>query len=277
MTAVLTLPRTARSTLRSGVRVDQITIDPVVQRVEGVDQRRIDRMAAAFDPDALGLLILSERDDGTLACLDGMHRCALIRQVGWTGTVDARVFTGLSRAEECSLFLLYNDKKDPSAVTKFQKRVLAGDEVAVDIDRIVTAQGWTVGPHTATQGVIVAAGAIERAYESATGALPKGAHPEVLARTLATVTGAWGRDPDGVQQTLIGGVSQLYGRFGDAVDTTKLVREMQGTQPHALLGKARVLKDAQGGTVAAALAKSLVGLHNSRRRSNLLPEWVWTR
>lgn len=32
-----------------------------------------------------------------------------------------------------------------------------------------------------------------------------------------------------------------------------------------------------GGTVPAALAKRLVALHNSRKRVDLLPEWVWVR
>lgn len=39
----------------------------------------------------------------------------------------------------------------------------------------------------------------------------------------------------------------------------------------------KVLRDVQGGTVPAALAKILAGMHNKKRRTNLLPEWVWIR
>jgi len=41
--------------------------------------------------------------------------------------------------------------------------------------------------------------------------------------------------------------------------------------------KARMLQDMQGGTTQAAFAKLLVGLYNSKKRTNLLPEWVWVR
>jgi hypothetical protein len=72
-------------------------------------------------------------------------------------------------------------------------------------------------------------------------------------------------------------VAQIYGRFESGVDTKKLVTEMAQTRPDVLIGKARALAAVQGGTVPAAMAKILAGMHNSRRRTNVLPEWVWIR
>lgn len=275
MTAVLNLSQAARSAIRK-VSLDQIVIDPRVQRVEGIDQRRVNKMAENFDPDALGLLILSERPDGTLACLDGMHRRAAALQAGWKKPVDARMFSGLTVAQEAGLFLLYNDKKDPSAVSKFQARVLTGDEVAVDINDITRRLGWTVRI-AAEPGSLAAVDALERVYRTGAGTLTDGAYPAVTERTLSTITEAWGHDAIAVQNPILQGVAQLYGRYGNAVDTPKLVREMQDTQPRVLVGRAKTLKDVQGGTVPAALAKILVSLHNNRRRTNLLPDWVWVR
>lgn len=275
MTAVLNIQRVARSTIRK-VALDEITIDPRVQRVEGVDQRRVNKTAEVFDPDALGVLILSQRADGTLVCLDGMHRRAFARQAGWKEPVDARVFTGLSLAEEAALFLLYNDKKDPSAISRFGARVLAGDEVAVDINNIAQSYGWTIR-QGADPGSLAAVDALERVYRTATGTLSTGAYPAITTRTLSVLTGAWGHDPQAVRAELLGGVAQMHGRFDKAVDPQKLIHELQNTQPRALVGKAKTLRDVQGGTVPAAMAKLLVGLHNNRRRSNLLPDWVWTR
>lgn len=275
MTAVLNLPRTARSRIAK-VALDAITVDPRVQREEGLDQRRVNKMAENFNPDALGLLILSERADSTLICLDGMHRRAAAHQAGWKELVDGRIFVGLSLAEEASLFLLYNDKKDPSAISRFKARVLAGDAVAVDIHNIVRRLGWTVRL-SADPGNLAAVDALERVYRSGAGTLSDGAYPAITERTLSTITEAWGREPVAVQNPILQGVAQLYGRYGNAVDTPKLVREMQDTQPRVLVGRAKTLKDVQGGTVPAALAKILVSLHNNRRRANLLPDWVWVR
>jgi hypothetical protein len=275
MTAILHLATPARSTIRT-VPLDKITIGRT-QRVEGVDQRRIDKMAATgFNPDALGLFILSERADGTLVCLDGMHRRALAQQAGYTGHVDAKVFTGLTLAEEAALFILYNDKKNVSAISKFAARVLAGDETAVEINNIVTRLGWTIRI-SSHPGSLPAVDALERVYRTGAGTVTAGAHPVLTERTLSTLTEAWGHDPLAVQNHMLSGVAQVYGRFGDAVDTVKLVREMQDTQPRVMVGRAKALQHIQGGTVPGALAKILVGMHNHRRRSNLLPEWVWTR
>lgn len=275
MTAVLNPPATARSAIHK-VPLDAITVDPRVQRQEGLDQRRVNKMAANFNPDALGLLILSERPDGTLICLDGMHRRAAAQQVGWKQPVDARVFKGISIAEEAGLFLLFNTKKDPSAISRFKARVLTGDGVAVDINNIARRRGWTI-MQSADPGNLAAVDALEQVYRTGAGTLSDGTYPGITERTLATITEAWGRDPLGVQQSTLKGVAQLYGRYGNAVDTPKLIRELQDTQPRVLVGRAKTLKDVQGGTVPAALAKILVSLHNNRRRSNLLPEWVWVR
>ncbi len=265
-----------RSTIGTAA-VDDITIDPRVQREEGVDERRVERMAAAFDPDALGILVLSQRNDGTLVCLDGAHRCATARRVGWNTYLDARIFRGLSLAEEASLFLLYNDKKDPSAISKFKARVITGDDVAVEINAVIKKHGWTVSTEKSKGGVVSAAEAMERVYRKASGALAEGAHPEILDRTFAVVTEAWGHEPSATAAPVLEAIAQLFGRFGSAVDGEKLIRELQDTQPRRLIGQAKSLKDLQGGTVPAALAKILVGMHNRRRRTNLLPEWVWVR
>lgn len=259
------------------VSLDEIVIDPRVQRKEGVNQRRVNKMAANFDPHALGVLILSYRRDGSYVCLDGMHRRAAAIQAGWVGPVDARVFTGLSLSEEAALFLLYNDKKDPSAVSRFGARVTAGEPIAVDINDIVTQYGWKVAANSQEKGILSAVDAMEQVYRTATKTLPDGAHPGVAQWTIAVITAAWGHDPAGVQGAILGGVSQLYGRFSETIDSEKLVKELQNTLPRRLVGNAKVLRDAQGGNVPAALAKILVGLHNNRRRTNLLPEWVWTR
>lgn len=277
MTAALKVTTTPRSAIRR-VHLDTVIVDPTVhaQRIEGVDQRRVNKMAASFDPDALGIFILSQRADGTLVCLDGAHRRATALQVGWKQPVDARVFTGLTPAEEASLFLLYNDKKDPSAISRFAARVMAGDVVAGDINDIVTRLGWTIRI-AADPGSLAAVDALERVYRSGAGTLSDGAYPMLTERTLSTITAAWGHDSIAVQSAVLQGVAQVYGRFGSAVDTRKLVRELQDTQPRVLVGRAKVLRDMQGGTVPAALAKILVGLHNNRRRTNLLPEWVWVR
>jgi len=91
------------SSYQKSVSLDAVIVDQRVQRTEGPDQRRVDKMASTFNPDALGVLILSERKDGALVCLDGMHRYLSARKAGHTDLMESKVFTGLTLAEEASL------------------------------------------------------------------------------------------------------------------------------------------------------------------------------
>ena len=264
-------------TIHRKVNVADLTVDPRpgLQRVEGLDRRRVARMAADFRPHALGSITVSERADGTLVVLDGMHRAEVCRSVGHD-KVPAHVYTGLTVAQEAELFHLLNQTKQPSAISRFLARVTLGDQAAVEMSEILAAHGWRVG--TAPEpGNLASVEAMERVYRSASGALPKGTHPEILDQTITILTAAWEHDTTSVQGAMLEGVAQVLGRFGSQADVEKLVAEMSDTRPAVLIGKAKALRDVQGGTVPGALAKILVNAHNKRRRTNLLPEWVWVR
>lgn len=258
------------------VSLDDLVIDPSVQRVEGVDQRRVDKMAQNFNPLALGTITVWQRDDSRFVVLDGMHRCAAARQAGHTGLIEAIVISGIDIPEAADLFLLLNATKTPSAITKFLVRVVSKDFDAMAMNDTILAHGWRVCPATGP-GNLTAVTAVERVYRNAGGSLPEGSHRDILDRTLEIVTAAWEHDQGAVDAHMLLAVAQLIGRFGSSIDTKKLVAEMQDTRPGVLIGRAKVLRDAQGGIVPAALAKILAGLHNKKRRTNLLPEWVWIR
>ena len=263
-------------TKQARVSKELISIDTRVQRVEGCDERRVNKIASNFNPRALGSITLSRRDDNTYVCLDGRHRWTAAQQVGYTGKLPAIVHEGLTLDEEAELFLLLNDFKAPSLVSKFLVRVVQGDEVAVKINNILSRHGWRV-MNGASHGYLNAIGAVEAAYINGAGSLNAGEHPEVLERVIATITAAWGHETAGAHSTIIKGLAQLYGRFGDAVNIEKLAREMCMTTPARLVGNANTLKDVQGGTAPSAMAKVLVGMHNNTLRKAHLPEWVWTR
>jgi hypothetical protein len=263
-----------KSTIKN-LSLDQLTIDPHVQRVEGIDQVRVNKMVAAFNPDGLGVIFVSDRG-GKLVVLDGMHRTAAARQVGYKGTIRAEVATGLTIAQEAEQFLIRNDGRMPSSISKFHARYVMGEPAAVAITDILARHGWQVSP-SSDPGHLAATDAIDRVYRNAGGVLADGEHAELTDRVIEIVTAAWEHDGKATHGHMLLAVAQLLGRFGPAIDTKKLVDEMSATRPAVLIGKAKTLKDLQGGTVPAALAKTLAGMHNKKRRSNLLPDWVWIR
>lgn len=265
-----------KKTRQTTVRASELTFDLRVQRREGTDSRRVARIAADHDPRALGVITYSLRDSGQKVCLDGRHRAEGSIKAGYDKPIPAVEHTGLTLEEEARIFLLLNDTRTPTAVSRFLSRVVAGDPVAVDINRIVESNGWKV-IQSNDPGCIACIDAVERVYRTGAGTKPDGSHPEVLDTTLSVLSSAWERDGRSMNANLVLGVAALVGRFGPSIDLKKLVTEMSHTRPDVLLGKGKVLRDVQGGTVGSAIAKILVGAHNKGRRTNTLPEWVWVR
>lgn len=61
----------------------------------------VEHMVKKYDRDALGFLVISERQDGTLAIMDGAMRAEAVRRVeGDDASVPCKVYTGLTLAQE---------------------------------------------------------------------------------------------------------------------------------------------------------------------------------
>lgn len=257
------------------INSEDLSLDPRVQRL--FDPRKVDKiLQMGFDASGLGTLTVSRRDDGTIVILDGQHRREAGKQVGHTGKFHCEVHHGLTLKQEARIFRISNNQTVPTLVSQFLVRVTEGDPVALDIEAILASHGWQVTKGS-SDGCITAVNAIERVYRTADGTLPNGTHGDLTDRVIGVITAAWGTDYRAANGQILMGVAQLFGRFGDAVNVSKLVKEMQAMAPVSLIGMAKAMQSVQGGRVPSAVAKVLVGKHNSKMRINLLPEWVWTR
>lgn len=257
------------------ISLDAISYDPRVQRREGIDERRASTIAAEWNPGAAGVLNISKRPDGCMVIVDGAHRWKAGQILGIKEML-AIVHEGLSIQQEAALFLLLNTFKAPSAISRFLAQVVKGEKAALEIARLIESHGWRIQT-SADPGCITAVSALEAIYTSASGVLASGEHPDVLDWVLEVTTAAWEHDPTSVNNAVLRGLAQMRGRYGKAIQTNKLVRDLQKTRPLVLVGKAKIIKDGQGGTIAAAMGKVLTGVHNNRLRTEQLPEWVWTR
>lgn len=255
--------------------VDVPVYDPRVQRKEGTHERRVEAIAASFDPAALNVGNLSRRANGSLVIIDSAHRIAACKLVGHP-TMTFIVHEGLTIRQEAALFLLLNDFRAPSPISKFLARVVKGDPDACAIFELIEKHGWRIQA-SADTGCITAVAALQSIYETAAGTLKPGQRGDVLDWVLGVITAAWGHDPKGANNAILVGLAQLRGRFGTAIQRQKLIHELQQVAPLVLVGKAKFVQSAVGGTQRAAMARALAGMHNRKLRTNLLPEWVWTR
>lgn len=249
------------STVTTDHRVNTRPVDPTwVAR----------KLREGFDYTQIGVPIVSSRPDGSKVWLDGQNRAELIRQAGWEDQkIQCRVFYGLTIAEEAHAFLVHNDNRQIKPVYKFLARVTAGDPDAVAINNIVQSAGWRVRDSTAQQG-IPSAKSLEKIY-LATPQQPGRA----LFPTLRVVGEAWGYKPEAVNGCLLEGIGMVFARFGDAIQLPGMVKKLSEYPggPGGLLGKARGLREFQGGILAHSVAEIVVKSYNTRRRAGALPDW----
>jgi hypothetical protein len=244
------------------LKADQLMVDPAIQR--NLDQRRVAKMASEYDPEAVGVLTVSRRDNGSYHIVDGQHRHAAARTVeGDKVELTCRVFSGLTDQDEARLFRWLNNTAKPQAIDLFRVKVIEGDPAATEIERMITGLGWEIrlsnGGHS-----FAAITAADRIYR---------ADPTAVERSLATITRAWGFDE--IDGRVFEGLGLLYARHGSAIDLGALAERLAvspGGQM-ALLGRARGLSDLLRIKVPSAVAEVTTELYNVKRKTKALPAW----
>lgn len=252
------------------IPLNLLGVDPRVQRSQ--DARRSNKIAAELNLDAVGLLCVSQRDDGTYWIIDGQHRAEALRVNGFgNDLVACEIYTGLSLADEAAMFRLRNNTAKPQYIDKFRVRLVEGDPDALDVMEILRSRGWLlIGQEGNAAGRISAVQSLERIY-----AVDKTSKPTAAERTIATVTAAWSHDDNGVDGRLIDGLGRVFLRYGSALDSGDIIDRLRKYPggAGALIGKARGLKDLMGGTLSTAFAEMFVELYNKGRRTRALPPW----
>jgi len=238
-----------------------------------VDNAWVEARVPTFDPDALGVLAVSARPDGTMILLDGQNRAELCRRVGWKNQkVLCRLYEGLTLQQEAALFRALNDNRQVRSIYKFLARVTEGETAAVAINTVAEQFGWKIADQAGPK-YITAVVALERIYHG--DRRKDQPNLDVVVTTLNIVTQAWGHRSESVAGHILQGVGQVVARYRDLLqiaDLTKRLSTYPGG-PTGLIGDARGLRGYQGGSVANNLSEVIVKRYNERRRAHRLPDW----
>lgn len=251
--------------------VAKLTIDPDLQRA--LDKTRVDKIAKDYQPEAVGTIIVSHRDDGTYHVIDGQHRVSATIAAGYGDrTLPCLVHNGLTRAEEAALFRRHNNTRQVSPIDRFRVRVIEEDPAAVVLNTILTAHGWRV-TQSKNAGAFAAVTAFEGIYRGKING--PGTTRDICNTTISVITEAWGHDANGVRAEVVGGIGAVLLRYNTRIDLPKLVMELSthANGPLGLIRKARGLRDYRGGRLPDALAEVIVELLNKSKRTNRLPDW----
>jgi hypothetical protein len=257
------------------LKAERLTVDHTVQRA--LNERRVETMVLEFNEDALGVLTVSDRGDGTYHIVDGQHRWAAATKFG-VSYVQCKVYKGLAREDEAALFRVLNDTKIVNALDRFRVRVVEKEPVAVDIFGILDKTGWRIPVHASNRssGVINSPVALEWVYKGA--AIRSTRQPNILRQTIEVITAAWGYDADGMRSDVVRGVGAFLTRYEGILDLTKVVRML--TQypggPLKLQADGTIIRSMRSTTAPDSVASILTDLYNRKRSVHRLPEWFVT-
>lgn len=253
--------------------VSLLRFDPQVNR--DINDRNVTKICEGFDPDAFGVIEVSERPDGTYVVIDGQHRCKAIIDMGWADQrVECKVHRQLTIAQEAALFSKLNASLNLSPIEKFLKRVVAEDPVAVEVVRIAAKVGFIVDRQP-RDGNIAAVVSLEKIYRGTKFSADR-MQAKALEKTLLAVSQAWGHTYAAVHGDILLGVGWVVLRYNGALDVEALIPRLAAMPggPARLLGNARGLREMKGGSsVADCIASIVVDSYNKGRRTNKLADW----
>jgi hypothetical protein len=248
------------------MKVDELTRDVEIN-VRPIDEARAKRYAADFDIDALGVIEVSRRTNGTNIILDGQHRVEALRFMGWNGEkIPCKVHTGLTREQEARKFINLNTQVAIKFLDRFLSRITAKDKIVIAITEIVRQNGYVVD-RTSRDGVIVAAKVLEDIYTGKNQKI-RGANPKALHGTLHAVTEAWGRTTNAVNASVLGGIGAFLLRYGDEVKLDRLIQKLKGISggPQGLINRGRGKRELHGGNLASGIGHYLTDEYNAGLR-----------
>jgi hypothetical protein len=255
--------RKARVSHLRWVAISELRVNPRAQREFRTEKAA--KIAADLDLEALGYPVVNRRD-GHYFIVDGQHRVAALKMIGWGDQqIQCDTLEGLNEAEEAELFLRRDERTAISTFEKFRIAITAEREVETDIDRVVRAQGLTVSRATTTPGSISAVGTLRKVYVQA--------GPATLGRALRIIRDAYG-DP-GLEAPVIHGIGLLCQRYNGALDDEAAVDRLNRAHGgvNGLLGKAEALRMRTGNQKAQCVAAAAVELINAGRGGKKLPDW----
>lgn len=208
-----TIQDMSESKLITNVKVEDLVIDLTYQR--SPSREKVGKIVREFDPNALGVIICSMRENGVVAVIDGGHRVSALNIMG-LGSSDIRclVFFGLTLNQEAEMFSILNDNRTkPKTSDIFKSKVIAKDEQAVEINNMLIKYGLRVG-NQAGLNIVRAIGTLNTIYKK------YGLY--VLDQTVHSLTNAFGTHSTSYTDEALYAVSEIIAGSSDIINYKRL-------------------------------------------------------
>lgn len=253
------------SKMSSVVKVSDLTIDYTYQRQPIM--KKVNKIAKSFDPDILGVIICSMREDGSIAVIDGSHRVHALRMKNMNdSTLNALVYFSLTIQEEAKIFAMLNQEHTkPNTAEIFKAGIVSGDEETIAINKILNSLGLIIGVGPG-DNKLRAISTVKRVYRNA--------GDKVLYDTLHTIKSAYGDSSSTMRDVLISAVAIIYNRYGSKVEVSRMITTLQKFgNPNTLIANAKSMGMNTSSVTSSALPFVIVNGYNQRLTKNRLEDF----
>ena len=245
------------------VPVTALHVDRSYQRDTSIDL--VQEIAMNMESHAYEPILVSKRENGDLYVVNGQHRMAAAKLLGWK-TIQAKVLEGLTPEMEAALRLKLNRKLSERSLERFRAQVAAGIAESLEIVDILRRFGTKVNLNPTMEEGINSVGALEQIYRR------DGGHG--LVRTLEVIQDAWGT-PGGhrTTQPVLKGIAWFLEMHGGEFDRTRLIDKLDKHGPAALDRMARSHRANLGGAFWMNTYRAIVEVYNENLPEGSRLQW----
>lgn len=261
------------------VPIALLEVPPALVTQRQLRPAHVDKLAADFDRNKFGVLIVNRRRDASTGrehydIIDGQHRYhAIKRAEPQTTEVMCEVYEELTEAQQADIFLGTNQRKQVPPYDKFHVSCTAGYQRELDILRAVESNGQRISNERG-QGIPVV-GALGKVYDRA-GDAANG--QKVLGQVIRTINLGFGGDPMGFDRSVVEGLGLVFNRFDGRTNEKAMAQRLGNLRQGAreLLRKAEAIRERTGNQKKHCVAAAVVDIYNrgeGPHSRNRLPSW----
>lgn len=251
------------SSLNSEIKVKDLFIDLSYQRIP--NERKVITIVNNFNPDAIGVLICSMREDGTIAVIDGGHRVAALRMLNKENSnVNCLVYFGLSLEEEAQIFTKMNDNRTkPKTGDIFKSKVIGGDKDAIEINDILNKFNLNIS-NKPSNNSIRAIGTLSSTY--------KKYGRSVIVSTIDTIIKSFGSHSSSMTDSAILSISKIYATYDiKSINQTRLINVLISYGNVSIWrNRSHPISESLGYKEHIGMAIALINEYNKKLKSNRL-------
>lgn len=253
------MARTNKSNYRRmTINSEKLISDQDYQRA--IDERRVRRIVAGFNPDLVNEPKVSSRD-GLFYVFDGQHTVAALKMMNNNRhlPIECKVYTGLTRQDEARLFAEQNGFSKPVATSdRIRALYTAGDVDICDMRETLEGLGITCNfSNNKASYKIVAYGTVLRIFTN----VPR----EDFIQIIELIKQSWGGDADSFSREILSGMHMFYITYKGILSFSKAVNKFGKVSPLKIVRDGKLYP--LGGV--KRFASQLVAIYNKGSKTRL--------